>query len=86
MTTIICKSCRCVLTAVLIAESGYSCPGCGNEICVMCGCTEDCSCLGGCSWIPGLLGVCNRHEDELTRACATVFGEPESRFVAVVGG
>lgn len=66
-----CAQCLTITSAVMIAESGYLCPGCLSQICVMCGCTTYMACVGGCYWVTP--GICSSHETELKQLANEVF-------------
>ncbi len=55
--TVFCLNCQ-EITAI-VADEGYRCADCGEQLCVECGCTESESCAGGCDWAePGLCTEC----------------------------
>lgn len=50
-----CKKCGTILQASLADEYNNRCPGCGEPVCYICGCTELTPCVYGaatCSWVP----------------------------------
>ena len=69
---VVCQSCVHESDQMTIANFGYQCPGCESRICIMCGCTDRCQCLGGCSWLNP--GICSSHREELQEMAARVFG------------
>lgn len=70
---IFCASCAAPLAAIEIAQAGYGCPACGAPVCVMCGCTQERACAGGCAWMAP--GICSAHEGTLRAEVARVFPE-----------
>lgn len=62
-----CASCDTPLTSDLKTYNGvYFCPVCDAAVCIVCGCTEDNACIGGCSWLEP--GLCSTHKPELQAA------------------
>jgi hypothetical protein len=55
-----CDNCLLVVTKAELAARGYACPGCGERVCVVCGCTDSNACADGCAWSEP--GVCSTHE------------------------
>lgn len=70
--TIFCAECLEPLAAIEIAMSEFTCPSCGTRVCVMCGCTDERACAGGCRWIAP--GICSTHESVLRSEVERVFG------------
>ena len=68
-----CSGCLTPLMPLDIASNGYRCPLCGARVCVLCGCTDEAACEGGCAWTG--LGICSTHENELRAEVARVFAE-----------
>lgn len=69
-----CRSCFTVLDPdqLMIAGVPYVCPGCGDRICYVCGCTESRACAGGCYWISS--GICSSHKEGLLTLIKNQFG------------
>ncbi len=67
-----CAECRFMTTAIMIGNNFYHCPNCEADICLMCGCTANAACIGGCSWISP--GICSSHKEELQEMARRVFG------------
>jgi hypothetical protein len=68
---VFCGLCGQLTDAVEIANGCYQCPSCKSNICVMCGCTEERACVGGCYWLSP--GICSSHKQELHEMAARVF-------------
>lgn len=52
---IMCQNCQ-----KIIAVAGGKCEHCGEEICIVCGCTESAACPNGCEWVrPNLCSDCD---------------------------
>lgn len=50
-----CRNCK---LAVGILDG--RCANCGEQICLMCGCTDSAACDGGCSWVrPNVCSACD---------------------------
>jgi hypothetical protein len=67
-----CKRCGHASNLDEVVEVGFVCPGCGDRICIHCGCTETVACFSGCHWIA--LGACSTHSDQLWAAMEKTFG------------
>lgn len=63
-----CANCDQPLLDLAIVSDEYHCPACGAAVCVLCGCTEQNACTGGCSWV--MPGICSTHDDALDAALA----------------
>lgn len=61
-----CASCGNPLFELDLHHDAYHCKGCGAAVCVICGCTDDVACEGGCSWLGP--GICSTHGRELDAA------------------
>jgi len=68
-----CRQCYSTMRAVHVAANGYQCLTCNALVCVMCGCTDDRACIGGCYWWLSP-GICSSHKQELHELALKVFG------------
>lgn len=63
-----CLNCRQPLTLQSMTIEGefegYR-HSCGELVCIICGCTENHACEGGCSWAGP--GICSTHIEELNQ-------------------
>lgn len=50
--------------AKLSVKSWAHCPFCLSRICLLCGCTNDRACKGGCAWQAANPAVCSNHTAE----------------------
>lgn len=68
-----CRSCFTVLDPDRLMMAGAPvCPGCGDQICYLCGCTASRACAGGCYWISS--GICSSHKEGLVTLIEKQFG------------
>lgn len=67
-----CGTCGEVLTGIELSLNDYYCPVCFSIVCVMCGCTDDRPCNGGCRWLTR--GLCSSHGEELNNQSQRIFG------------
>ncbi len=63
-----CAECGTVLDDLKIAPGGYECPACRSLVCIICGCTPNRQCPGGCEFIGP--GFCSSHNAEFERRLA----------------
>lgn len=57
-----CEGCLLILLKEALAAAGYVCEGCGDMMCVVCGCTDSVACAEGCTWSSP--GHCSTHDEE----------------------
>jgi len=43
-----------------VAPVDDECPGCGENICRVCGCSDSAACVGGCRWVDVDNRLCSR--------------------------
>lgn len=76
-----CAACFTEQTAEqLVSNDG--CIGCGEMLCMFCGCTEFNPCPDGCGWV--LPFICSAELHSVIQAVAQVFGPDAGRSVAGV--
>lgn len=69
---VVCRQCFSTMRVLHVAANAYTCLTCGARVCIMCGCTDDRACIGGCNWLSR--GICSSHKQELLEMAARVFG------------
>jgi hypothetical protein len=75
-----CARCLEPLRVVAIVGKTFRCLSCGASVCLLCGCTDDEPCAGGCYWIAP--GLCSAHEELYEQVAASVrAGLREARTV-----
>ena len=75
-----CKNCGTSATGaeIMIREG---CPGCGEAVCMLCGCTDQKACARGCAWLRPF--VCSTHVEALKAEYERIFDLTVSRVATV---
>lgn len=60
-THVQCENCLLAVEKADLRRRGFVCPGCGDRVCVVCGCTDSVACPEGCEWVEP--GLCSTHEE-----------------------
>jgi len=76
-----CASCGASMLELHLSGDAYRCKACGAAVCVICGCTQERACEGGCSWAG--VGFCSTHVNQLDEALARIARPHQARLSAV---